>query len=234
MPPQQSGPTPSCSVRGRSPPNFLGGFVDLPSSGRLVARAELAEEPGAGEGPIALGGATADPQGRGRLLDRQPGEQAELDQCGRLRVDPREPGDRLVQVDQVVGRGIRLRGATPGPGPGAGGYRPASAACGRAPDRSGCGASPRRRRRGSGRDCPRVVPRRDRPAGGTPRGPAPWPVASGRASPGPASARPAGAARRRPAAGAAPMPGVALLDGREDPGHFGHGRWSPRSGHTKY
>ena len=42
-----------------------------------------------------------------------------------------------------------------------------------------------------------------RPAGGRPRGPGRWPGASGRASPGPASGRPACAARRRPAAGAA-------------------------------
>ena len=44
-------------------------------------------------------------------------------------------------------------------------------------------------------------------AGGTPRGPGPWPGGSARASRGPASARPVGAARRRPAEAVARRPG---------------------------
>ena len=46
-----------------------------------------------------------------------------------------------------------------------------------------------------------------RPGAGTPRGPGPWPGGSGRASRGPASARPAGAARRRPGGAVARPPG---------------------------
>ena len=57
---------------------------------------------------------------------------------------------------------------------------------------------------------PRLSQPRRRPcrrAGGTPRGPGPWPGASGRASPAPASGRRACAAPRRPAAGVARPPG---------------------------
>jgi len=128
-----------------------------------------------------------------------PGEQAELDQRGRLRVDLREPGDRLVQVDQVVGRGVgfqeRLQVQLLAPASTAP-LQPLAVARAR---------SMRIRRIAStaaGQEvdaiAPGSLPRRGRPAGGTPRGPAPCPAMSGRASPGRASGRPAGAVRRTP------------------------------------
>src|SRR5687768_12383439 len=72
----------------------------------IVPRSEVAKEPGPGEGPVAFGGATGDPERLGGLVDRQAREEAELDERRRACVDGGEAGDRLVQVDQVVGRGV--------------------------------------------------------------------------------------------------------------------------------
>src|SRR5262249_6680508 len=90
---------------GRGARQTFSEFLDS-GSRWIVPPAELAEEPGARKGPIALGGAAADPTGRGCLLDRQSGEEPELDQRSRLRVDAGETVDGLVQVDHVIGRGI--------------------------------------------------------------------------------------------------------------------------------
>ena len=56
------------------------------SARRLRRSCERGVEPGPGEGPVAVGGAADDAQGLGGLLERQPGEVAELDQLGACRV----------------------------------------------------------------------------------------------------------------------------------------------------
>ncbi len=55
-------------------------------------------------GPIALGGAADDAQGRGRLVEREAGEDAELDQLGGACIHGRQPGECIVEVDQVIRR----------------------------------------------------------------------------------------------------------------------------------
>ena len=47
-------------------------------------------EPGAGEGPVAVGGAPGDPQRGGGLVQGQAGEEAQLDQLGTGRVPARQ------------------------------------------------------------------------------------------------------------------------------------------------
>ena len=74
------------------------------------------------------------------------------------------------------------------------------------PVRRGSAAWPRRLRQRNGHDCPSAGPSPHPPAGCTPRAPAPWPAASGPASPGPSWRRPASAVPRRPAARAARPP----------------------------
>src|SRR5438876_101625 len=64
---------------------------------------------------------------------------------------------------------------------------------------------PRVRHTRNERDYSRIVPH-CRPAVDMPRGPAPSPATSGRASPGPASGPPAGAVHRRPEAVAVRLP----------------------------
>ena len=173
-------------------------------------RAELAEGSQVrGKGPITLGGTTADPQGQGDLLDRQSGEQAELDERGCLRVGLFEPGDCIVQVDQIVGRGIVfeerfqveiLAPAATAP------FQPLAVA---APlsirmRRIVASAAAARKwtRLSQGRSSPGIQPQ---PAG-TPRGPGPWPGEFVRASPGPASGRRVCAIPRTRAVEAAPAP----------------------------
>src|SRR5262249_41457919 len=60
------------------------------------AEAEFAAEPGPGVDPQPVRAAGADPQGRGRLLARQPGEVAQLDELGLERVESRQAVQRGV------------------------------------------------------------------------------------------------------------------------------------------
>src|SRR5262249_53128564 len=72
------------------------------SSGPRCLVAQGGIEPGAGGGPIPLGGDRGDAQARGGLLDREAGEVTELDQLRLERLLAGEPGERLVEGEQVV------------------------------------------------------------------------------------------------------------------------------------
>jgi hypothetical protein len=71
-----------------------------------IFRIELAKEPGSGERPVAFRSPSGDSQRLGGLVEREAGEEAELDQLGPSGVDLRESSQGLVEVDQVVGRGV--------------------------------------------------------------------------------------------------------------------------------
>ena len=71
-----------------------------------VGRDELAEEPGAREGPVSFGGAADDAQGGGCLVEREPGVEAELDEFRPAGVDLCEPAEGVVEVNEIVGRGV--------------------------------------------------------------------------------------------------------------------------------
>ena len=158
--------------------------------GRRRLRRARRQQPGAGEGPEAVGGAGGDAQGVGRppgavrpakkrsLTSRaaagssaaRAGSAPRRGRAGRRSGSRRRRG-RSVEVDPHAGRRRACRPACGGPG------------------RRGCGAWPRRRRRRSGRGRSSPAAASARPAGGTPRGPGRWPGGSG-----PASRRPAAAA----------------------------------------
>src|SRR6516162_3274914 len=70
------------------------------------AEAEFAAEPGPGVDPQAVRAAGTHPQGRGRLVARQPGEVAQLDELGLERVLFRQTVQRRVKGEQVH---VRLR-----------------------------------------------------------------------------------------------------------------------------
>ena len=194
------------------------------------ARRSGLAEPGAGVGPVAVGGPRRDAEGLGGLLDGQPGEEAELDQLGRRRVVARRGRSR------ASSRASRSSG---GPLDGDRDARRGRRAAGR--------------RRASGRRLRRALSTRMRRMASAAAAKK-WPRLSqcpgllatdqpevrlvdqgrglerlARASPAPAAGRPACAARRRPAAGAARPLRVALLDGREDAGHVVHRHGFPRS-----
>src|SRR5262245_17051997 len=59
-------------------------------------------EPGAGIGPESVGRARRHPQRFGGRINRQPGEVPEFDQLGRLRVNGRQTGQRLVHGEDLV------------------------------------------------------------------------------------------------------------------------------------
>lgn len=61
-------------------------------------------EPGAGVGPVAVGGARRDPQGGGGLIGRQPGEVPQLHQLGLFRMLLRETVEGLVESEELVVR----------------------------------------------------------------------------------------------------------------------------------
>src|SRR5271157_926020 len=94
-------PPPGCASRRRisRPPAPLRTLRGLP-------RPESVEEPGSSEGPVAVGAPPADPERESGLAQGQPGEQAKLDQLGGTSVNLREPGECLVEVDQIIGRRI--------------------------------------------------------------------------------------------------------------------------------
>ena len=160
------------------------------------------------------------PRARAASSIGQAGEVAELDEFG-LCGGPRGELARASSRARVVGR-LRSAMASVVEVDRARGRRRLGASCG-----GPC--STRMRRMASAaaaKKWPRLSQcwaRSARPAADRPRGPGPWPGGSGRASPGPASGRPACAARRRPAARAVGGGRVAVLDGREDAGDVVHG-----------
>src|SRR5262245_14728705 len=70
------------------------------------AEAEFTAEPGPGEDPVPVRTAGGDPKGRGRLLARETGEVAQLDEPGLERILFRQPPKRRVKGQQVH-RGFR-------------------------------------------------------------------------------------------------------------------------------
>src|SRR5262245_26222529 len=69
---------------------------------RTLLAAEPLVQPGPGESPQAVGGPAADPEDLGRLLVRQPREEAHLDQASDLLVVLLQLGQGLVEGDQLV------------------------------------------------------------------------------------------------------------------------------------
>ncbi len=53
---------------------------------------------------MSVGSRTRDPETTGRFFDRQPGEEAQLDQLGLLRVLGRELVERLIQGQKIIRR----------------------------------------------------------------------------------------------------------------------------------
>jgi len=73
------------------------------SCASFAAALQFAVQPGAGEGPPALGGGDGDAQRAGRLGGGQAGEEAELDQAGLVRLLGGQAGQGGVEVEQVLG-----------------------------------------------------------------------------------------------------------------------------------
>ena len=88
------------------------------SSARLGPWRHLPHEPGASIGPcIAWRCAGRHPGTRRDFLDGHPGEDAKFHQLGRLRVNPAQRDQRVVEVQQViadrVGREVAVQELTP-------------------------------------------------------------------------------------------------------------------------
>jgi DNA invertase Pin-like site-specific DNA recombinase len=97
----RSGPaTPPCAGRDRIAPDFFRIFWtgSGPSGG-----VDGPTESGPGVSPEAVGGAGCHPQRPGRLGEGHPGEVAELDPLGRARVGRLQPGQGLVDRQDLVG-----------------------------------------------------------------------------------------------------------------------------------
>ena len=61
-------------------------------------------EPGPGVGPESIRLGAGEAQGRAGLLDGEPGEDTELHELGRLRLRRRQPGQGLIDLQQIVVR----------------------------------------------------------------------------------------------------------------------------------
>src|SRR5262249_60987559 len=78
----------------------------FPESGlaRLLGLAQRGIKPGPGERPVAIGGTSDDSQGPGRLIERQPREETELDQLGTGGIFFCQPVQGLVEDEESVRR----------------------------------------------------------------------------------------------------------------------------------
>src|SRR5262245_24279330 len=85
--------------------NFSWAFSQRAS--RAGPEAQFPAKPGPGVHPMPVRAAGGDPEGRGRLVSGQPGEVAQLDQLGLVRVVLRQAAQRRVEGQQVH---ARLRG----------------------------------------------------------------------------------------------------------------------------
>src|SRR5690348_12684637 len=77
-------------------------MADALAALRGSSLAEAGMEPGPGVGPEAIGLGAGEAQGRAGLLDGEPGEDAELHELGGLRLRRREPGQGLVELQEIV------------------------------------------------------------------------------------------------------------------------------------
>src|SRR5262249_34257904 len=75
-----------------------------PSNRPLFVPVHFAAQPGAGEGPVALGGAQRNVEGLRRLLEREAGEEVELDELGHARLLSVEVFQGFVESDQLLVR----------------------------------------------------------------------------------------------------------------------------------
>ena len=171
---------------------------------RSLAKAGM--QPGPGVGPVSIGLGAGEAQGHAGLLDGEPGEEAELHELGGVRLRRRQPGEGLIELQDVIGRGgpgeVDLREVDSQAAAAAVFVGPL-AAC---PFDEDSSRRLGRGRRSIGPGSPIAGPPWPGATGERPRGPALWPGVSDQASPERASAWPAGAARRRPAAGAVRPP----------------------------
>src|SRR5262249_19254691 len=66
--------------------------------------AEGRVEPGAGEGPVAVGGAADDAHGLGRLIEGEPGEETQLDEFRAGRIFLSELVEGVAEIEKFLGR----------------------------------------------------------------------------------------------------------------------------------
>jgi hypothetical protein len=66
-------------------------------TGRSVA-AEGVKEPGAGEGPLAVGGAAGQPKGRGGFVQRHSRKKAEFHEFGAFEMSAGQAPESVVQI----------------------------------------------------------------------------------------------------------------------------------------
>src|SRR5262245_35201343 len=69
-------------------------------------RPQRVEEPGAGEGPVPVGGPPGDPHRGGGLIQGQPGEEAQFDQLGARPVPAGQFLQGVVEGDEFLIRGL--------------------------------------------------------------------------------------------------------------------------------
>ena len=82
------------------------GFFSGSGLRRFLVLAERGIKPGPSERPVAIGRAADDAHCLGRLVEREPGEEAELDQLGTVRIFLRELVQGVVEEEKLV-RGFR-------------------------------------------------------------------------------------------------------------------------------
>src|SRR5262249_24055622 len=75
----------------------------------FVVAPDRAVQPGLGIGPIAVGSSPGDPENVGSVLNRQPGEVAQLDQFRLFGILVSQPVYRPVQAKEFI---VRLNGAS--------------------------------------------------------------------------------------------------------------------------
>src|SRR5262245_28738339 len=103
MPPWAQRSTPQCPVwrrRATGPRRFFS------ESGvrRFLPLAQRGIEPGPGKRPVAVGGTADDAQRLGRLVEREPREETELDQLGTGGIYLGQLVQGVVEVEQLVRR----------------------------------------------------------------------------------------------------------------------------------
>src|SRR6516162_3698968 len=107
MPPSAQRPTPQCPVWRQTATGPRRFFLKS-TIRRLLALAQGGIKPGPGKRPVAVGRASDDAQGPGRLIERQSREETELDKLGTGRVFLRQPFQGVIEEKQLV-RGIGER-----------------------------------------------------------------------------------------------------------------------------
>ena len=167
------------------------------SSGAGVSR-EFCFEPSLGISPVIVGRCDRYAEDLSRLMPGQPGKEPQLDQFCSTRILGLQLFECFAKRDEIQ---VKFLSPPPRQIIPLGNARPLLRVHSCAVQfRRESAASPRPPRQRSGPGCSNAGPSRHPRAAYRPHAPAPWPAASGQASPGRASPRPACAARHTPAA----------------------------------